>query len=126
MPVIDKQQMLTSLKLILGIAEDTFDDKLRFVIESICEEVRNFCNYADNQLLPKRLEITIISMAKEYLKYDSMGIASVEQSNIKSIQRGDTKIDYELGSMIQTAKNYGYLGSQIALLTRFKRITMRG
>lgn len=122
---LSKTKVLSDIKKLTGLLTDEHNDKLSFIIDMIVAEVKDFVNYNDAEELPQRLEPILTAIVWEFLKYESMSIGQLEKSRVKSIQRGDTKIDYALGAVLATASRFGHLSSQIGILRRYKKVTMR-
>lgn len=92
--------MLNNIKLMLGIAEDdTSKDKIiNLYIKKVTQLVLNECNILE---LPVALEGFVEDKVKAVVEAAGIvnnGGGSTNTGEIKSVTRGDTKIEYNVGS----------------------------
>lgn len=83
--------MLDTLKMILGIEDNSKDTLLSFVIED-CENLIN--SYCHTENVPTKLESIVPIMAADMYRRKGFGQADVPQS-VKSITQGDRSISFE-------------------------------
>ena len=119
---LDKNRVLNNLKTLYDIG-NTHDEKLGIVIDSIIDEVKLYCNYG-NAEMPRHIESVIINICAEYLRANDLGIGAFAENQVKALTQGDTKIEYQLGSVLQSAAGYGRLGASLLLLNKLKRTRM--
>ncbi|HHN8472381.1 TPA: phage head-tail connector protein [Clostridioides difficile] len=81
------------LKKLLGFSreDDSKDTILEFILEDVEEMVKNYCNVPT---IPEQLNSTILRMAIEMYKNESLGSEDVALGSISSISEGDTSISY--------------------------------
>ena len=82
------------LKLLLGIKDDTQDDVLEFVIDTVRDEILNYCNLTE---IPTALGNVMVRMAADLYRSEGYGNATAPQA-AKSVTRGDVTIQYGNGA----------------------------
>ena len=122
---INKDEILRKIKLLLNIKTDNNDDKLKYLIDLITDEVSIYINYKDSDKLPARLENIIVDICTKYLKVNNFGIETIDTADTKSIKRGDTTIEFNTSNILTTMKSVGYIEQEIRLLNNFRRVKMR-
>jgi|GEM_PF-1202976 DNA packaging protein, QLRG family len=122
---INKDEILRKIKLLLNIKTDNNDDKLKYLIDLITDEVSIYINYKDSDKLPARLENIIVDICTKYLKVNNFGIETIDTADTKSIKRGDTTIEFNTSNILSTMKSVGYIEQEIRLLNNFRRVKMR-
>lgn len=113
-------ESLTKLKILLGIQTNEYDAKLELVWDLLTAQVLAYLGRRGNTL-PPGLEAIILQMAVDYLSQNNMGIAAIGD-NLKSVQRGDTTITYNVAD---AASAGAFIGLYDDLLWPFKRVIMR-
>ncbi len=121
---INKDEILRKIKLLLNIKTDNNDDKLKYLVDLIVDEVGIYTNIS-NSKLPSRLENIIVDICIKYLKVNNFGIEDIVVSDTKSIKRGDTTIEFNTSNILSTMKSVGYIEQEIRLLNNFRRVKMR-
>ncbi|MCC0669389.1 phage head-tail connector protein [Clostridioides sp. ZZV14-6153] len=81
------------LKKLLGFSreDDSKDTILEFILEDVEEIVKNYCNIS---VIPKELNSTILRMAVDMYKNESLGSEDIALGSISSISEGDTSVSY--------------------------------
>ena len=93
--------MLENIKLILNITDDKHDNMILLYLSKIEAIVIDYCNINELCLgLQSFIEDKVISIMKPL-------VTGVTQNTgeIKSISRGDTKIEYNVGEAVQASSN---------------------
>lgn len=121
---INKDEILRKIKLLLNIKSDINDDKLKYLIDLIIDEVGIYTNISSNKL-PARLENIIVDICTKYLQVNNFGIETIDTADTKSIKRGDTTIEFNTSNILSTMKSVGYIEQEIRLLNNFRRVKMR-
>lgn len=121
---INKDEILRKIKLLLNIKTDNNDDKLKYLVDLIVDEVGIYTNIS-NSKLPSRLENIIVDICIKYLKVNNFGIEDIVVSDTKSIKRGDTTIEFNTSNILTTMKSVGYIEQEVRLLNNFRRVRMR-
>ena len=121
---INKDEILRKIKLLLNIKSDINDDKLKYLIDLIVDEISIYTNIS-NSKLPARLENIIVDICIKYLKVNNFGIETINTADTKSIKRGDTTIEFNTSNILSTMKSVGYIEQEIRLLNNFRRVKMR-
>ena len=86
--------MLENIKLILDLENNESDNLISLYINKVESLVMGYCN------------ITVLDLALEsFIEDKVVSIMKHRTNNIKSISRGDTKIEYNVGEAIQTSSN---------------------
>lgn len=113
---------LSNVKLLLGLSLDgtEYDDKIALVLELIQNQALIYIGRA-GKAPPAGLEAAVVQMAVDYLQQNPMGIDNLE-GNMKSIERGDTKITYNIAD---AASMGAFIGLYRELLRPFMKVRMR-
>jgi hypothetical protein len=91
--------MLQSVKLLLNLTNNIHNNLIEYHLNAVSQAILNFCNLSS---LPNELEHIVVAKT---VKIVTPVIATVEPDiitpptptgDIKSIQRGDTKIEYAI------------------------------
>lgn len=122
---INTDEILRKIKLLLNIKSDINDNKLKYLVDLITDEVSIYINYKDSDKLPARLENIIVDICTKYLKVNNFGIETIDTADTKSIKRGDTTIEFNTSNILSTMKSVGYIEQEIRLLNNFRRVKMR-
>ena len=93
--------MLENIKLILNITDDKHDNMILLYLSKIEAIVIDYCNINELSLgLQSFIEDKVVSIVKPIVTGGTQNTGE-----IKSISRGDTKIEYNVGEAIQTSSN---------------------
>ena len=93
--------MLENIKLILNITDEKHDNMILLYISKIEAIVIDYCNINELCLgLQSFIEDKVVSIMKPLVTGGTQNTGE-----IKSISRGDTKIEYNVGEAIQTSSN---------------------
>lgn len=114
-------ESLSKLKILLGIDTSDYDAKLELVWDLLTAQVLAYLGRQGNTL-PPGLEAIILQMAVDYLGQNNMGIAVISVDNLKSVQRGDTTITYNVADVASAG---AFVALYDDLLWPFKRVIMR-
>ena len=112
---------LSKLKILLGIDTSDYDTKLELVWDLLTAQVLAYLGRQGNAL-PPGLEAIILQMAVDYLSQNNTGIAAIGVGDLKSVQRGDTTITYNVAD---AASAGAFISLYNDLLWPFKRVIMR-
>ena len=93
--------MLENIKLLLNITDDKYDSKILLYISKLEILVLDYCNVKE---LSKGLESFVEDKVCLIMKPAVTG-GTQNTGEIKSISRGDTKIEYNVGEAVQTSSN---------------------
>ena len=93
--------MLENIKLILNITDNKHDSMILLYLSKIEAIVIDYCNINELCLgLQSFIEDKVVSIMKPIVTGGTQNTGE-----IKSISRGDTKIEYNVGEAIQTSSN---------------------
>ena len=93
--------MLENIKLMLDITDDKHDGKILLYLDKISTAVLDHCNVKElNRGLESFVEDKVVSIMKPLVTGGTQNMGE-----IKSISRGDTKIEYNVGEAVQTSSN---------------------
>ena len=93
--------MLENIKLILNIADEKHDNMILLYLSKVETMVIDYCNVSELCLgLQSFIEDKVISIMKPIITGGTQNTGE-----IKSISRGDTKIEYNVGEAVQTSSN---------------------
>ena len=93
--------MLENIKLILNITDNKHDNMILLYLSKIEAIVIDYCNINELCLgLQSFIEDKVVSIMKPIVTGGTQNTGE-----IKSISRGDTKIEYNVGEAVQTSSN---------------------
>ena len=93
--------MLENIKLLLNITDDKHDNMIFLYLSKVETIVLDYCNVNESCLgLQSFIEDKVVSIMKPLVTGGAQNTGE-----IKSISRGDTKIEYNVGEAIQTSSN---------------------
>ena len=93
--------MLENIKLILNITDNKHDNMILLYLSKIETMVIDYCNINELSLgLQSFIEDKVVSIMKPLVTGGTQNTGE-----IKSISRGDTKIEYNVGEAVQTSSN---------------------
>ena len=93
--------MLENIKLLLNVTDNKHDNMILLYISKVSTMVVDYCNVNELCLgLQSFIEDKVVSIMKPLV---SGGVQNTGE--IKSISRGDTKIEYNVGEAVQTSSN---------------------
>ena len=93
--------MLENIKLLLNITDNKHDNMILLYLSKIEAIVIDYCNINELCLgLQSFIEDKVVSIMKPLVTGGTQNTGE-----IKSISRGDTKIEYNVGEAIQTSSN---------------------
>ena len=93
--------MLENIKLILNITDDKHDNIILLYLSKVETIVVDYCNVNELCLgLESFIEDKVVSIMKPLVTGGTQNTGE-----IKSISRGDTKIEYNVGEAIQTSSS---------------------
>ena len=97
--------MLENIKLLLNITDDKHDNLILLYLSKVEAMVIDYCNVSE---LSKGLESFIEDKVVSIMKTIVTG-GTQNTSEIKSISRGDTRIEYNVGEASDTSLGSAYL-----------------
>ena len=93
--------MLENIKLLLNITDDKHDNMILLYLSKVEAIVIDYCNINELCLgLQSFIEDKVVSIMKPIVTGGTQNTGE-----IKSISRGDTKIEYNVGEAVQTSSN---------------------
>ena len=111
--------MLENIKLILNITDNKHDNMILLYISKIEVMVIDYCNINELCLgLQSFIEDKVVSIMKPLVTGGTQNTGE-----IKSISRGDTKIEYNVGEAIQISSNGANLtDSDKKILNTYRKV----
>lgn len=112
---------LDTLKLLLGITDDSQDMVLRYVMDSVEESICNYCNIHQ---VPFGLINTASRMAVDMYRGEGFGQAAAPAGEASSITEGDTTVSFRSSGDSKTYAVYaaGLLKNYASQLNRYRRL----
>ena len=112
--------MLENIKLLLNITDDKHDNIILLYLSKVETIVVDYCNVNELCLgLESFIEDKVVSIMKPIVTGGAQNTGE-----IKSISRGDTKIEYNVGEAVQTSSNGVKLtDSDKAFLNTYTKVT---
>ncbi|MBP3928947.1 MAG: phage head-tail connector protein [Peptostreptococcaceae bacterium] len=93
--------MLENIKLLLNVTDDKHDNIILLYMSKVETMVVDYCNVNELCLgLESFIEDKVVSIMKPTITGGAQNTGE-----IKSITRGDTKIEYNVGEAVQTSSN---------------------
>ena len=93
--------MFENIKLMLDITDNKHDGKILLYLDKISAIVLDYCNVNElSRGLESFIEDKVVSIMKPLVTGGTQNTGE-----IKSISRGDTKIEYNVGEAVQTSSN---------------------
>ena len=93
--------MLENIKLLLNVADNKHDNIILLYLAKVETMVVDYCNVNElSRGLESFIEDKVVSIMKPIVTGGTQNTGE-----IKSISRGDTKIEYNVGEAIQTSSN---------------------
>ena len=93
--------MLENIKLLLNITDDKYDNIILLYLSKVETIVVDYCNVNELSLgLESFIEDKVVSIMRPMVSGGTQNAGE-----IKSISRGDTKIEYNVGEAVQTSSN---------------------
>ena len=93
--------MLENIKLLLNITDNKHDNMILLYLSKVEAIVIDYCNINELCLgLQSFIEDKVVSIMKPLVTGGTQNTGE-----IKSISRGDTKIEYNVGEAVQTSSN---------------------
>ena len=93
--------MLENIKLLLNITDDKYDNIILLYLSKVETIVVDYCNVNELCLgLESFIEDKVVSIMKPLI-----GGGTQNTGEIKSISRGDTKIEYNVGEVVVATSN---------------------
>lgn len=93
---MNQLNLLSEVKSRLGIADDRHDGLILSFINQVQEKIKSYCNINE---LPPGLGYLTVSMTTDLLRKEGFAlmpdVAAIAAKDVKSVQRGDTTIQYE-------------------------------
>ena len=114
------ERIISKLKILLG--KDTLENEstISLVLDILIQKIKNFCNRDD---IPADLELVIVEMLSEYNKaLSSGGQDNQNTGEVKTITRGNTKIEYNVGANTKITSIDDLIAKYKKHLVRFKKL----
>lgn len=111
--------MLENIKFLLGLTDDKHDNLILFYINRFKNLVLDYCNLKElNPTLEGFIEDKVISIIGLKIKSNNGIDVPSNGNNVKSITRGDTKIEYN----VSDPKNSETLLGEVVITTSDMKI----
>lgn len=111
--------MLENIKLILGLTEDEHDEMILLYLSKVKTVVISYCNIDElNQTLESFIEDKVVGIMKTKVQGGTQNTGEV-----KSVTRGDTKIEYNVGNVItDTSTCVNFTDEERKFLNQFRKL----
>ena len=110
--------MLENIKLILNITDDKHDNMILLYLSKVETMVLDYCNVKELNLgLESFIEDKVVSIMKPIVTGGTQNTGE-----IKSISRGDTKIEYNVGEAVQTSNGVNLTDSDKKILNTYRKV----
>ena len=109
--------MLENIKLILNITDDKHDNLILLYLAKVETMVVDYCNVNElTEGLESFIEDKVVSIVKPIITGGTQNAGE-----IKSISRGDTKIEYNVGDVVETSSSATLTSSDKEFLKQYRR-----
>lgn len=109
--------MLENIKLILNISDYEHDNIILLYLSKVEAMVIEYCNINElTEGLESFIEDKVVSIMKT-----TVSIGAQNASEIKSISRGDTKIEYNVGDVAEASNGATLTSSDKEFLKQYRR-----
>ena len=109
--------MLENIKLILNITDDSQDNLILLYLAKVETMVVDYCNVNElTEGLESFIEDKVVSIMKPLVTGGTQNAGE-----IKSISRGDTKIEYNVGDVVETSNGATLTSSDKEFLKHYRR-----
>lgn len=106
--------MVENIKLALNYQDSTKDQLIYFYIEKVKQKILNYCNLEE---VPAQLESFIEDKVINILENQFR-----DEKQVKSVTRGDTKIDYNVTTPSETTVNTSFSNADKIALNGFRKL----
>ena len=109
--------MLENIKLLLNITDDKHDNIILLYLSKVETIVVDYCNVNELCLgLESFIEDKVVSIMKPMVSGGTQNTGE-----IKSISRGDTKIEYNVGDVVETSNGASLTSSDKEFLKQYRK-----
>ena len=109
--------MLENIKLMLNINDEEHDTMILLYISKVLTMVVEYCNINDlTEGLKSFIEDKVVSIVKPIITGGTQNTGE-----IKSISRGDTKIEYNVGDVVETSNGATLTSTDKEFLKQYRR-----
>ena len=109
--------MLENIKLMLNINDEEHDTMILLYISKVLTMVVEYCNINElSQGLESFIEDKVVSIVKPIITGGTQNTGE-----IKSISRGDTKIEYNVGDVVETSNGATLTSTDKEFLKQYRR-----
>ena len=109
--------MLENIKLMLNINDEEHDTMIMLYISKVSTMVVEYCNINDlTEGLESFIEDKVVSIVKPIITGGTQNTGE-----IKSISRGDTKIEYNVGDVVETSNGATLTSTDKEFLNQYRR-----
>ena len=109
--------MLENIKLMLNINDEEHDTMILLYISKVSTMVVEYCNINElSQGLESFIEDKVVSIVKPIITGGTQNTGE-----IKSISRGDTKIEYNVGDVVETSNGATLTSTDKEFLKQYRR-----
>ena len=109
--------MLENIKLMLNINDEEHDTMIMLYISKVSTMVVEYCNINElSQGLESFIEDKVVSIVKPIITGGTQNTGE-----IKSISRGDTKIEYNVGDVVETSNGATLTSTDKEFLKQYRR-----
>lgn len=115
-------KMIANIKLVLDIKDDKFDSLINLYVDKLTSNVLGYCCLNQlNPVLESFIEDKVVSIISPKVKGGNQNTGEV-----KAVSRGDTKIEYNVGSVVSDVTKGALLSqSDMKYLNSFRPTSWR-
>lgn len=106
--------MIENIKLALNYTDNTKDNLINLYINKVKKNILNHCNL---DTIPTQLESFIEDKVINILETQFK-----DMKQVKSVSRGDTKIDYNVATPSEATINMSFTDTDKIILNRFRKL----
>lgn len=110
--------LLTKLKMLLGIKDESRSELLSFLIEETTDKICNYCNI---EKVPKELETTLLSMCIRLYRTENLGQEETKRE-VKSMSEGAVSVSFDSAINENQGKAMDFLEDYTNQLNKYRKV----
>ncbi|MGE4214138.1 MAG: phage head-tail connector protein [Anaerotignaceae bacterium] len=111
-------EQVATLKILLGITDESKDVILAFVIDKATDMV---CNYCNTEEVPTGLSNVLLNMCVDMYRAESLGQEQT-QGVVKGITEGDVSISFGAATSVSENGGMAFLKDYTTQLNRYRKV----
>jgi hypothetical protein len=118
--------MLEKMKMLLGITGNEKDGLLQFVLDTVTDMVKTYCNMKPDEAIPDQLNNLLVRMAVDMWRAEGYGNEKNNNMEVTSVRRGDVTTSFRpVGGDFNTGTGAGgadFIKAYTKQLNTFRKV----